>query len=391
LQETTNLCQIVFDPKNRASKLVEKISQFNKVDFRLLLASTRLSERENISAAGVNAEARRLTPALDAEALLLGFTKSAPSIPKSPGGIISPVVLTRAALSFLNCQIKVIDLGTFQPPICPHEKVNLPPSRDFTKESSLTSEQVAVLFARGSADALLANQEKTPTLSVLAECVPGGTTTAQAILEAMGLETQGFVSSSLPNTLLNRGLDLKQAVIKQGLLRVSEKYNLSRNQLTAKFRKEPLLAVSELGDAMQAYALGFVLERCRNQPVMLAGGSQMLAVYHLARILDRRQNAHDHSRQSLLRENLLVATTKWVAHDPQAKTAELAKLVEAPYLACHLSLAQSRHQGLRAYEDGNVKEGVGAGAAILLAHILGKACEKKLLARIDNYYQDLTK
>jgi NaMN:DMB phosphoribosyltransferase len=78
----------------------------------------------------------------------------------------------------------------------------------------------------------------------------------------------------------------------------------------------------------------------------------MLAVYALANQLAQNQACQ--------LNNIMVATTKWVAHDQWAETAKLARLVDAPFVASHFALTESCHAGLRAYEEGHVKEGVGS-------------------------------
>lgn len=108
----------------------------------------------------------------------------------------------------------------------------------------------------------------------------------------------------------------------------------------------------------------------------------MLAVYALA-----NQLAHNQACQL---NNIMVATTKWVAHDQWAETAKLARLVDAPFVASHFALTESCHAGLRAYEEGHVKEGVGAGATILLANLLARIDEPTILQTIDSFYTALT-
>lgn len=142
---------------------------------------------------------------------------------------------------------------------------------------------------------------------------------------------------------------------------------------------------------MQAFAVGFVSQRnshagnnntSNNNITILGGGSQMLAVYALANQLA--------SNQAQQLNNIMVATTKWVAQDKFAQTAKLARLVDAPFVASHFALTESGHAGLRAYEEGHVKEGVGAGATILLANLLARIDEPTILQTIDSFYTALT-
>jgi NaMN:DMB phosphoribosyltransferase len=110
----------------------------------------------------------------------------------------------------------------------------------------------------------------------------------------------------------------------------------------------------------------------------------MLAVFALIDALTR------HKPQGTRSHHLpVVATTKWVAFDPGARSAELASLLSAPYVAACPDFTHSIHPGLQAYEEGNVKEGVGAGAAMLLAHIAGNFTESQIVDAIDGTYIEL--
>ena len=103
-------------------------------------------------------------------------------------------------------------------------------------------------------------------------------------------------------------------------------------------------------------ALGATREGCE---VLLAGGSQMLAVAALLVALGGRAAL----------ERVAVGTTRWIVQDPAADVAGLAADVspELPLLAINLDLGTSRHPGLRKYERFLVKEGVGAGGACIAA------------------------
>jgi NaMN:DMB phosphoribosyltransferase len=132
---------------------------------------------------------------------------------------------------------------------------------------------------------------------------------------------------------------------------------------------------------MQPFAAGLAVQVSRRVPVVLAGGSQMLAVFALAQALKSR------SSESI--ERTLVATTKWVAFDKSAGTAQLSRQLGAPYVASCPDFLKSRHPGLAAYEEGNVKEGAGAGGSLLLAHTTGGFTPEQLQESIDQTYEEL--
>src|SRR5882757_4026255 len=102
--------QVVSD-QMRMLPLLEQLK--SECAFYLCLGSTRTSDIEGISAAGSTPEFRRLTPAADAEALVLGKTKTLDRLPVSPLGVVSPVVITRACLQLANIAPQVVNCGAF--------------------------------------------------------------------------------------------------------------------------------------------------------------------------------------------------------------------------------------------------------------------------------------
>ena len=205
---------------------------------------------------------------------------------------------------------------------------------------------------------------------IIAECVPGGTTTALGLMLALGLSVNGCVSGSLP--LLNH--QIKSDIVSAGLKAAGYQFE--------QYRQSPLLAVSAVGDPMQAFAAGAALAASQQIPVMLGGGSQMLAVNALINAICSAKSIDSPS------QSILVATTKWVAFDPFARSTELAQMSQSCFGACRPDFQQSRHKGLRAYEEGNVKEGVGAGAAMTIAN-LRKFAALEILTAIDNQYDQM--
>jgi NaMN:DMB phosphoribosyltransferase len=203
---------------------------------------------------------------------------------------------------------------------------------------------------------------------VLAECVPGGTSTAQAALTALGLPVADLVSGSA----LHPPMQLKRRLVEAGLQRAALGPDPS-----------PQAILAAVGDPFQAVAAGLLLGAMESgQPVLLAGGSQMLAVLALAlRALPRAD-------RSALTAGVTLGTTAWLAAESLAGRPALAELLarleralSVEILALHSGLRfhDSRHQALRDYERGYVKEGVGAGALVLLAQLRG--CSLELLRR----------
>jgi uncharacterized protein (TIGR00303 family) len=384
-----DLVDIVFDANGRTAKLVERIRQIQRIDFILALAGSEVSDTDGVSAAGSSAELRRLTPALDAD-ILLSHLQTEQKLPVSPTGIASPVVLTRAALSLIPHLTTIVDCGSFSSPHIDHIKAGGEAAKSIITGQALTIDLVDKLYQAGckladdlahAESARKAQGEVEEALAVLAECVPGGTTTAQAIFMALGIEAENLLSSSVPTC----NHEQKIAMAKAGVLAAAKRLNIETEAIPSYFKANPLAAIAAVGDPMQAFAVGFIIRRNSNRNdgiTILGGGSQMLAVYALANQLAQNQACQ--------LNNIMVATTKWVAHDQWAETAKLARLVDAPFVASHFALTESCHAGLRAYEDGHVKEGVGAGATILLANLLARIDEPTILQTIDSFYTALT-
>ncbi|MBF2099061.1 MAG: TIGR00303 family protein, partial [Gloeomargaritaceae cyanobacterium C42_A2020_066] len=196
---------------------------------------------------------------------------------------------------------------------------------------------------------------------VLGECVVGGTTTALAVLTGLGIEARNRVNSSHPHC----NHDQKWAVVCQGLA-------------AAELTDDPLSVVAAVGDPMQVVAAGLALAVSGlGRGVLLAGGTQMLAVWALAKALA------DYYGLPWRPEELMVGTTRWVAADPTGDTPGLAAAVGAPLIAADLNFSSSRYASLRAYEQGFVKEGVAAGGCALAAHLTANWSAGDLLARVE--------
>lgn len=327
--------------------------------FACVVASTETASIPGISAAGETPEKRRYTAALDAEFLALGRPVTLPEVPRNPEGPPSPVVVSRAAAASLGIAPLIVDAGTAVPPQVPRLVLGSPPGRCITSGRAFALppdfEENARYAGRVAAGG-------SPWV-VLAESVPGGTTTAQAVLEALGLPARGRVSSSMPGG--NHAL--KGRVVEEALR-------------AAALPASPgaLETACAVGDPMQPAVALMALEISRTRPVVLGGGTQMAAVAALALRLRGEGRPGDPS-------NLAVVTTRWVAEDPAADLAGLARALPAPVpvLAACLQFGSSSLPELRRYEEGLVKEGVGAGAAAFAAFVSGDLAHDELVAQIE--------
>lgn len=341
--------------------------------FFLCVASSESSDIEGISAAGASAELRRFTPSIDAEALVTGRPAGGAALPVSPTGVVSPVVITRACVELAGFGITVVDCGTFKPPELPEVKrVGKGSARCVSTGAAQKYEDVRELFYSGLEIGAEISDEV--EYIILGECVPAGTTTAQGVLTALGFSAGGLVSSSLQEA--NHGT--KSQLIFDGLKAAA----LSPKEV----QERPLKAVSAVGDPMQPFVAGVALAASTKVPVILGGGSQMLAVYALAQaILKSEMKALDRTE----RRRISVVTTKWVVDDKTSNVGALSRMIDAPFACACPNFLLSKHEGLRSYEDGNVKEGVAAGASMAVAHIAGGAEPESIVAAIDRMYDEM--
>lgn len=362
---TKNRVAILSDPFSNLSGLLLQISKAKSPIFCLLIAGTKTSDIEGISAAGATAADRRMTPKIDAEILLNNRPAKGGSIPVSPSGIVSPVVISKAILNSLSCPVKIVDCGSFLAPECEHESFGTVPSECLSSGAALDLEHTRNLFERGRE--LAFSLHKKHDLIVVAECVPGGTSTAHAVLSAIYKSLPEFSSSSLPIP----NAKLKSDLVAQGL---------AKARITPQCPPDPFRFMSCVGDPMQAVASGLALESAFKVPTILGGGTQMLAVHALAQMIMIKPP-----------ENLIVATTGWLASDSHANLALLAQTLNTPMISAKFDFANSKHLGLQEYERGHVKEGLGSGALLCLAPLMNPDLhsKEKLCLLIDQCYDEL--
>ncbi len=339
--------------KNLLNKIEILKNNINNFKIFLVIAGTNTSQIPGISAAGIKAKSRRKTALADAEFLLKGATKDHKyKLPFLNAGV-TPALISYVCSKLININPVIVPLGIGVKPYFNHlvvEDRNLGPSNCLTTGKSMTKERVINLYERGLK---LGISSKQPIL--ISESVPGGTTTAQAVMEAFGLRVSNLVGSSL----FKAPRELRRKVVQKGLLNAN---------LKTDFDSFDVLAA--VGDPFQAFSMGLLIgARLAKQPVILAGGSQMLAVISLVlEFLDVK------NKDELI-EDVFIATTRWLVKDNSLN--DLLNLINEKYdvklfgLASPLNFKSSKYKELNDYELGHVKEGVGAGGISLLAFLDG--------------------
>jgi uncharacterized protein (TIGR00303 family) len=328
-----------------------------------ILGFTATALLPGISAAGATPQDRQFTAIADAEFLYHG-PQLCPHYPLPPlQAGASPVLITKAVVDGQQLPLTLFNAGLHHTPPIPAIDLGGQPAGCVSSGQALSYTIAAQLFQQGLVwgDRLSRSED----YLVVSECVVGGTTTALAVLLGLGWAVSGMVNSSHPTC--NHGQ--KDAIARQGLAQWQARMDPVREAV------DPIAVVAAVGDPMQLVAAGMAIAASR--PVLLAGGTQMLAVYALA------QAIATHHGIPWQRDRIAVGTTRWVVDDPTGNTLGLAKLLQAPLLSTQLSFAQARYAQLRAYEQGYVKEGVGAGGAAIAATLYQGWTQTQLLTAIE--------
>lgn len=348
-----------------------------KPSFACILGFTATGLIPGISAAGATPQARKYTAIADGEFLVRGVQRDYQHpLPILRAGV-SPAFISRGVIEELDIPTFLFNAGLPYPPTVQNIDLRGTPAACLSSGQAIPLKKVQHLFLQGQEWG--EKLAKTTDYLIIGECVVGGTTTALALLTALGIEAKGMVNSSHPSC--NHGQ--KWSVVQAGLSKA-----ISLNRLNVA-DPNPFEAVAAVGDPMQIVAAGMALGASRRVGVLLAGGTQMLAVYALIEAI-----AHSCAPSLNLPHNtsanlsqIVVGTTRWVAEDVTGNTVKLAKLVgKVPLLATGLNFSTSRYASFRAYSQGYVKEGVGAGGCAIAAHLSQNRTSTQLLNTIENLF-----
>ncbi|MEM9925508.1 MAG: nicotinate-nucleotide--dimethylbenzimidazole phosphoribosyltransferase [Cyanobacteria bacterium P01_D01_bin.50] len=381
-----------------------------KTAFACVLGFTETGLIPGISAAGSTPEDRKYTALADAEFLYYGVHKKGqyPLPPLVAGA--SPVFITRAVVEALDIPVHIFNAGLPKAPTVPTIDLEGVPAKCLSQGQAMDLATVQHLLDRGMIWGEKLSRNKENEYLVIGECVVGGTTTALAILTGLGIAAQGMVNSSHPVCNHSQKWDIVQA----GLQKIQERGRWGEGKplrwagspTCSKWRNpkgemgrvgemeiknpkskiqnliDPLRLVAAVGDPMQVAVAGMAIAASRYGGVLLAGGTQMLAVFALATAIAQSYNLHWQP------EEIVVGTTRWVMEDSSGKTVELAQLIgrkgiTPSLLATGLCFDNSRYAQLKAYEQGFVKEGMGAGGACIAAYLRENWHQRQFIASIE--------
>jgi uncharacterized protein (TIGR00303 family) len=324
---------------------------FERPLFCGILANTLLSTVPGISGAGPNPEGTLFTPVLDAELVARGAITSLPFKPNTPTGCPTPASITRAMMELSEIRPLFINAGLRHSPTVPCFDVYADVGGDPRYGDAVP--RAIDLYERGEMMGEILSESS--DLLVLGECVPGGTTTALCVLRALGF------NAAVSSSFVRNPVSQKEEICRIVLERI---HNAGI--------RAPLDIIRYAGDPMMPVAAGIAKRYAGT--LLFAGGTQMLAVCAVIKSLGGSVPS--------------VVTTAYVRDDPSANVQALADQIGVDMIFVDPGFGDLGHSGLARYCIGEVKEGMGAGGAMMLAHLIGHSPEEirnKILSSVSAY------
>jgi uncharacterized protein (TIGR00303 family) len=318
-----------------------------KATFLLAASVTQTCQIKGITQAGIPGLIH-LTPTLDAEFVDSGRLFSLKDMAKTPKGVPTPAIITRAARRLTEFDFETIDLGlTVKPEVKKLHDVNIKESKSIENRAEINAKEIiqkGIDFAK--------TYKHPNEILIFGESTPAGTTTAYASSKTLNYKSDGYFSSSF----LNAPTSIKQRVVAKALRNVEGEELYQR--------------LGGVADNMLLFTTGFASEYSKKRKIILGGGTQMAAVLLIIDALNLELNP----------KNLSLMTTKWVFEDKssdiKALLEQLSFDIDAYY--ADFSFENANIPVLKLYDEGEAKEGVGAGAALCYAKICGFSNEQIL-------------
>ena len=342
----------LFGNVSKAENFLESIKN-GKFLFSFVISYTETSEIPGITFAGADKDSIKFTPPADAEYLYYGNCKTIDKIPMTPDGKPTPALLTKVALESSSIPHIVINAGSKVEPQLPFIQTGLSPGKNISVNPAMSDSQIsqAVDYGRIVGRTLASMTD----CLIIGESIPGGTTTALAVM--LGLGYKARVSSSIPNN----PVILKNQIASMALEGIDS--------------DNPYSIVAKVGDPMIPFVTGMLSAASEINPVMLAGGTQMAAVLAFA------------SKIGFNEKNTAIGTTCYISDDTSANFKNLvSEIADIPAIAVNPRLENSKFPGLRAFSEGFAKEGVGAGGSIIASMLKTRNDSSKYLEFAEKEY-----
>lgn len=334
--------------------------------FTCTVANTMTSTIPGISDAGDTPELTLFTGPADAELLINGKTTCMKGIPINPGGIPTPATLTLAALELSGMPRFIVNGGCSVVPYVPFFDMGGECGDYITTGKAVKN--VRTEFEKGMMLGRMLAQGN--DFVVISESCAGGTTTALAVMTAMGVLKENLVSSSSPNN----PKELKSKTVKQALDAAGIK--------PGDCAGDPLRAIECVGDPMMPANIGIVCGAAPHVPVIVGGGTQMGAV--IAGVLALHPE---------LKGNFMQGTTRWLMEDANSNMRRIVDAItpDVPSVYVNVDYSGSPYEGLQAYEWGYIKEGVGCGGSSVgaIAMSAGRITAGDLERKVEEIYRGI--
>ncbi len=341
----------LFGNEEQGKNFIESI-EAGRFLFSFVISYTETCEIPGITFAGADQDSIQFTPPADAEYLHYGYCKTIDKIPMTPDGKPTPGLLTKTALESASISHMTINAGSKISPQLPFVDTNMTFGKNISKQDAMTDSQVshAVDYGRIVGRSLASLTD----CLVIGESIPGGTTTALAVLKGLGFDAK--VSSSIPNN----PIELKNQIVNSALDRIDSEH--------------PFSIVAKVGDPMIPFVAGMLSSASSVSNVLLAGGTQMAAVLAFA------------SKIGFNEEKTAIGTTSYITDDDSANLVNLVKeIADIPAISVNPGLENSQYPGLKAFSEGFAKEGVGAGGTIISSMIKTGNDSTKFNKTIDKH------
>jgi len=334
-----------------------------RATFMLALSNTNTARIEGITQAGIPGLIH-LTPTLDSEFVSTGEVRSLDNIAKTSKGVPTPALITRAIhLLYPYNNIELLNLGLEVTPQLQYfttHNFDITPSESIDKNANIDAQtifQKALEFGQ--------NYKCENDYIILGESVPSGTTTAKATALGLGYDCNSMFSSSFKNV----PNDIRETTITKALENISNDDDI-------------FTVLGKVSDNMLIFNAGFILGLNNKIPLVLAGGTQMACVLLIVnKILEMMGGEFDTS-------NLSLCTTKWVIEDTNSDIKAILELlnfdINSYYVDFDFSL--SNHPALKLYDEGEAKEGVGAGGALMYGFLNGLD-KLKITSKVEVFLQ----
>jgi len=329
--------------------------------FMLALSNTKTINIEGITQAGI-AGLIHLTPTLDSEFVCTGEVRCIENIAQTPKGVPTPALMTRGVhlLKPFN-SIELLNLGLEVSPKLDYftqHNFDIKPSGSIDIGANIDAEAI---FQKGVAFGREYKCEN--DYIILGESVPSGTTTANTTALALGYDAKEFFSSSFKNVPNS----VREETIKKALENIKDRDDLFD-------------ILGSVADNMLIFNAGFILGLNNRIKIILAGGTQMAGVLLIVNSILKYMGGKIES------SNLALCTTKWVAQDKNSDIKALLNMLDFPINSYFVDFdfTLSQHPALKLYDEGEAKEGVGAGGALAYG-ILNGLDKKTITNKIETF------